>query len=52
MQEGFIIVAVNNRPVSKKEELEDLVNDSKGNGILLQGKYPDQNGLKYYAFGY
>lgn len=52
MQPGFVIVGINNKPVSKKEDLEDLVNDSKGNGILLQGKYPDQNGLKYYAFGY
>ena len=52
MQEGFVIVGINNRAVTKKEDLEDLVNDSKGNGILIQGKYPDQNGLKYYAFGY
>ncbi len=52
MQEGFVIIGINNRSVTKKEDLEDLVNDSKGNGILIQGKYPDQNGLKYYAFGY
>lgn len=52
MQEGFVIIGINNSPVTKKSDLEDLVNDSKGNGILIQGKYPDQNGLKYYAFGY
>lgn len=52
MQVGFIIIGVNNRAVSKKQDLIDLINDNKGNGILLQGKYPDQNGLKYYAFGY
>lgn len=52
MKEGFIITGVNNQAVSKKEDLEDLVNDSKGTGVLLQGKYPDQNGIKYYAFGY
>ena len=52
MQEGFVIIGINNRSVSNKEDLEDLVNESRGNGILIQGKYPDQNGLKYYAFGY
>ena len=52
MQEGFVIIGINNKAVSKKEDLEALVNESKGNGILIQGKYPDQNGLKYYAFGY
>ncbi|HMY23862.1 MAG TPA: Do family serine endopeptidase [Chitinophagales bacterium] len=52
MQEGFIIIGINNRSVTKKSDLIDLINESKGNGILLQGKYPDQNGLKYYAFGY
>ncbi|MFN8297324.1 MAG: Do family serine endopeptidase [Chitinophagales bacterium] len=52
MQPGFVIIGINNKPVSKKDDLEELVNDSKGNGILIQGKYPDQNGLKYYAFGY
>lgn len=52
MQTGFIIIGINNNTVSKKEDIEDIINDNKGNGILLQGKYPDQNGLKYYAFGY
>jgi Do/DeqQ family serine protease len=52
IQEGFVITAINNQPVSKKDDLEDLLSDSRGNGILLEGKYPNQNGLKYYAFGY
>ena len=52
MQPGFIIFGINNNSVSKKDDLEDIINNSKGNGILLQGKYPDQNGIKYYAFGY
>jgi S1-C subfamily serine protease len=52
IQVGFIIVSINNQPVSKKEDLEDLLNQSRGNGILIVGKYPNQNGLKYYAFGY
>lgn len=52
IQVGFIIVSINNQPVSKKEDVEDLLNQSRGNGILIVGKYPNQNGLKYYAFGY
>jgi len=52
IQEGFIITAINNRAVSKKEDLEDILSDSRGNGILMEGKYPNQNGIKYYAFGY
>lgn len=52
MQEGFIIIAINNQPVTKKEDVSDLLNQSRGNGILIEGKYPNQNGLKYFAFGY
>lgn len=52
IQEGFVIVGINNRAVTKKEDLETQLNDNKGNGILIQGKYPNENGLKYYAFGY
>ncbi len=52
IEEGFVIVGLNNKVVTKKQDLEDLLADSQGNGILLQGKYPNQNGLKYYAFGY
>lgn len=52
MQEGFVIVSINNRPVTNKDDLEDILADSRGNGILLVGKYPNENGLKYYAFGY
>lgn len=52
MQEGFIITAINNKPIAKKEDLEDIISENRGSGILIQGKYPDQNGIKYYAFGY
>lgn len=52
MQEGFIIVGINNRAVTKKQDLEAMLSESEGNGILIQGKYPNENGLKYYAFGY
>lgn len=52
IQEGFIIVGINNRAVTKKQDLEAMLSESEGNGILIQGKYPNENGLKYYAFGY
>ena len=52
MQEGFVITSINNQAVSKKEDISDLLNQSRGDAILIVGKYPNQNGLKYYAFGY
>ncbi len=52
IQEGFIITAVNNRAISKKEDLEKLLGEAKGSGILLEGKYAQENGRKYYAFGF
>jgi Do/DeqQ family serine protease len=52
MQTGFVITGINNRAISKKDDIENIISDNSGNGILLEGKYPNQNGLKYYAFGY
>lgn len=49
IQEGFIIVFANHKPVNSAEDLENLLNSAKG-GIFLEGIYP--NGIKaYYAFG-
>ncbi|HUM50499.1 MAG TPA: hypothetical protein PK431_01750, partial [Chitinophagales bacterium] len=52
LQTGFVITAINNKIVSKKDDLENIISENNGNGILLEGKYPNQNGIKYYAFGY
>lgn len=48
--EGFIITTVNNQPVYKPGDLYNLIQDSKGGGILLEGVH--QDGSKgYYGFG-
>jgi serine protease Do len=52
IQEGFVITAINNKAVSKKEDVESILASAQGSGILIEGKYPNQNGIKYFAFGY
>lgn len=52
IKEGFIVFAINNKYIKSKEEFEAIIKESKGGGVLLQGKYEDNNGIQYYAFGY
>lgn len=52
IKEGFIITSVNKRAVTTLEELEALLKASRGDGVMLQGKYPGENGTRYYAFGF
>lgn len=52
IKEGFIITSVNKRSVSTLEDLEALLKASRGDGVMLQGKYPGENGTRYYAFGF
>lgn len=49
VREGFIILKINNKVVSKAEEVNSVIEKIKG-GVYLEGIYPD--GMKaYYAFG-
>jgi len=52
IKEGFIITGVNNRAVTTLSDLENILKNSRGEGVLLQGKYPNENGTRYYAFGF
>jgi Do/DeqQ family serine protease len=52
IQDGFIITSVNNESINSSKEFEEAIKDSRGNGILLQGRYEDRSGVQYYAFGY
>lgn len=52
VKEGFIITAINKRPVTTLKDLETSLKASVGDGVLLQGKYPGENGSRYYAFGF
>ena len=51
MQAGFVITKANNRPVYSVEELEEILSGYTGDGVLIEGRYPDKSGTKYYAFG-
>ncbi len=50
MQEGFIITAINGKPVKTVEDVTKDLKDKKG-GVLIQGMYEDSPGLIYYGFG-
>jgi serine protease Do len=50
IREGFVITAVNNRPVSSIKSFIDAV-ESKSRGIMLEGKYANDPTYYYYAFG-
>lgn len=52
IQKGFIITRLNNKPITNLNEFETILNQSKGNGVLIEGRYPNKSGIKYYAFGY
>jgi len=52
IKEGFIITAVNKKSISTLEDLEAALKASRGDGVLLQGKYPNENGTRYFAFGF
>lgn len=52
IKEGFIITAINKKQISSLEDLETSLKASRGDGVMLQGKYPGENGTRYYAFGF
>jgi serine protease Do len=50
MQEGFIITKVDGRPVRSVEDINKALDGKKG-GVMVEGMYPDQQEVKFYAFG-
>lgn len=51
IREGFIILKVNNEPVSDVDDMNRLLQDKRG-GVMLEGIYPENPGqVYYYAFG-
>lgn len=51
MKPGFVITKVNNRPVYTVGELEEVLSQFTGDGVLVEGRYPDAAGTRYFAFG-
>ena len=50
IREGFIIVKINNSPISRVEDIRNLLNKLKQGGVYIEGVYPD-GVTAYYAFG-
>lgn len=51
IREGFIIVNISNRPVSSADDIQRILDEHTGSGILLEGKYPGQDEMQYIGFG-
>ncbi|MBX7227449.1 MAG: Do family serine endopeptidase [Chitinophagales bacterium] len=52
IEEGFVITRLNNTNVKNMKDFETILNQNRGNGVLIEGRYPGKNGVKYYAFGF
>ncbi|MFK7970561.1 MAG: Do family serine endopeptidase [Bacteroidia bacterium] len=50
MKDGFVITHVNKKPVNDVEAFEKEMKATKG-GVLFEGFYPDQPGVRYFALG-
>lgn len=51
IREGFIITAVDGKPVQSVDDLSKKLHSKKCGGVMLEGVYEDEPGTYYYAFG-
>ena len=50
IKEGFVVTRIGQNRITSVEDLSNALNNKKG-GIMLQGVYPNDNEVYYYAFG-
>jgi serine protease Do len=50
IKEGFVITRLGQRQIKNVADLANALNNRKG-GIMLEGVYPNDNEVHYYAFG-
>lgn len=50
VREGFVIININNQPVSSADDVQRILDEHEGSGILLEGKYPGQEEMQYIGF--
>jgi S1-C subfamily serine protease len=50
IREGFIITKINRTPVKSVKELIELLESQEG-GVMIEGVYPGDPTVYYYAFG-
>ncbi|MFW5805432.1 MAG: trypsin-like peptidase domain-containing protein [Bacteroidales bacterium] len=48
INKGFIITSINNIPVKKVEDINEIIDKYKGSKILIEGVYPNGN-IAYYS---
>ncbi len=51
IEPGFIVTHVDRQPVASVEDFEKMVKRHRGDGVLLQGRYPDSSRNYYYGIG-
>lgn len=50
MREGFVITTVDGKKADSAEEMAKILENRKG-GVMLEGVYPGNPEVFYYAFG-
>ena len=50
IREGFIIIKINRTPVKSVKELIKVLESQEG-GVMIEGVYPGDRTVYYYAFG-
>ncbi len=50
VKEGFIITEIDNKAIKSIDELNSIIESAEG-GVLLEGIYPEDGVIAYYAFG-
>ena len=48
---GFIITSMDNKAVEDLEDLQQILGNKNGGGLMMEGIYPNRAGVHYYAFG-
>ncbi len=51
VREGFIITKMNNQPVSSERDIQRILDETNGNGVLIEGQYKGDESMTYYGFG-
>ena len=50
VKEGFVITKVDGQRIKNLKDLERALKNKSG-GVMMEGKYPEDNTIYYYAFG-
>lgn len=50
IRDGFIITKVDNKPINNVDELKNALQNKAGQGVMIEGTYPNYSGTYFYAF--